>query len=149
MLQPPSPPACPTQVPAALVQAYRQAWYDVTLPAPCTLQVDVHSPALAQAMLARGARHACLLTACNPGSEPLSDTANAERMQALRAALGQEGWTFAPALGRDPRGQWPGEDSVLVWHMAPAAARAWGQRWEQNAVLCLAADAVPRLVLLR
>jgi len=144
---PPSPPA--TQLPPALVQAYRAACYEVALPAACTLQVEVHSPALAQAMHQRGALHACLLTACNPAGQLQSEAANAQRMQALRAALAQAGWRHSPAFGRDPQGLWPGEDSVLVWHMPPAAARTWGRRWAQNAVLCMAADAVPQLVLLR
>ncbi|WP_313569514.1 DUF3293 domain-containing protein [Comamonas terrigena] len=151
-----SAPLCadghPTLLPAALVQAYRQAWYDVALPARATasrLQVDVHSPALQQAMRQCGARQACLLTACNPLGAALSPTDNERRMQALRAALQQDGWSWAPALGHDPQGQWPGEDSLLVWHMAPTQSRAWGRHWEQNAVLTVGSDAIPRLLLLR
>ncbi len=142
----------PTLLPAALVQAYRQAWYDVALPAhatACRLQVDVHSPALQHAMQQCDARQTCLLTACNPLGAALSPADNERRMQALRAALQQDGWSWAPALGRDPLGQWPGEDSLLVWHMDAAQSRAWGQRWEQNAVLTVDRDAVPRLLLLR
>ncbi|MEG3003046.1 MAG: DUF3293 domain-containing protein [Comamonas sp.] len=145
-----------SQLPPALVLAYRNAWYEVLLPAPdqppaapCTLQVDVHSPALQRTMLQCGASQACLLTACNPQGELLSPMDNERRMHRLRAALQQDGWTWAPALGRDPLSQWPGEDSLLVWHMDSAQSRAWGQRWEQNAVLTMGRDAVPRLLLLR
>lgn len=141
-----------TLLPATLVQAYRQAWYEVALRAHatvCTLQVDVHSPALLHAMQQCHARQACLLTACNPQGAALSSVDNERRMQALRAALQQDGWSWAPALGRDPQGQWPGEDSLLVWHMDTAQSRAWGQHWEQNAVLTVGPDAVPRLLLLR
>ena len=142
----------PSQLPAELVQAYRAAWYDVVLPshsAVCTLQVDVPSPALLQVMQQRGVNHACLLTACNPQGLALSPPDNEAHMQALRHALLQEGWTWAPALGRDPLNQWPGEDSLLIWHMDTAQSRAWGQRWEQNAVLTVGRDAVPNLLLLR
>lgn len=145
-----------SQLPADLVLAYRNAWYEVLLPtpgkpatAPCTLQVDVHSPALQQAMQQCGASQACLLTACNPLGELLSPMDNERRMHQLRAALQQDGWSWAPALGRDPLSQWPGEDSLLVWHMDAAQSRSWGQRWEQNAVLTVGRDAVPRLLLLR
>lgn len=142
----------PSLLPATLVQAYRQAWYEVALPAhatACTLQVDVHSPSLLHAMQQRNARQACLLTACNPLGAALSPVDNARRMQALRAALQQSGWSWAPALGRDPQGLWPGEDSLLVWHMDTAQSRAWGRHWEQNAVLTVGPDAVPGLLLLR
>ena len=142
----------PSQLPDALVQAYRHAWYEVALPGHatvCTLQVDVHSPALHHTMQERGISLAALLTACNPHGEVLSPMDNERRMQALRSALQQEGWTWSPAFGRDPLSQWPGEDSVLVWHMDGAQAQAWGQRWEQNAVLTVGRDAVPGLLLLR
>ena len=55
----------------------------------------------------------------------------------------------APAQGRDPQGEWPDEDSLLVWHMGPTQSRAGGRHWEQNAVLTVGSDAVPRLLLLR
>lgn len=145
-----------SQLPAELVLAYRNAWYDVVLhapgqpaAAPCTLQVDVHSPTLLRAMQQCGASQACLLTACNPQGALLSPMDNEGRMLQLRIALQQDGWSWAPALGRDPLNQWPGEDSLLVWHMDAAQSRAWGQRWEQNAVLTVGRDAVPRLLLLR
>lgn len=139
-------------LPDSLIQAYRHAGYEVVLPdhtAACTLQIDVHSPALQRAMLQCGASQACLLTACNPLGQLLSPMDNEGRMRALRHALQHAGWSWATAFGRDPLHQWPGEDSLLVWHMNPASARAWGQRWEQNAVLIVGRDAVPRLELLR
>ena len=142
----------PSQLPHALVQAYRHAWYEVVLPPhamACPLQVDTHSPALKHTMQQQGISQATLLTACNPQGELLSPMDNEGRMLALRQALQQAGWTWAPAFGRDPLSQWPGEDSLLVWHMDSALAQDWGLRWEQNAVLTIGRDAVPHLLLLR
>lgn len=142
----------PSVLDDALVQAYRNTWYETTLPAHtavCTLQVQVHSPALLHAMQAQGCSHAALLTACNPEGALLSPQDNERRMLALRTALQQDGWSWSPAFGRDPLQQWPGEDSLLVWHMDGAQARAWGQRWAQNAVLAIGRDAIPHLLLLR
>ncbi|MBV8250682.1 MAG: DUF3293 domain-containing protein, partial [Comamonas sp.] len=48
-----------------------------------------------------------------------------------------------------PQGLWPGEASVLIWGMDAPTARAWGEEWQQNAVLWCGADAVPRLLWLR
>jgi hypothetical protein len=142
----------PSLLKPSLVRAYRDALYEVVLPAPhpvCTLQVGLQHPPLHQAMRSLGAQHACLLTACNPMGTLLADEANIPRMQTLREALRQAGWTWVAAMGRDPQHQWPGEDSVFIWHMGPAQAADWGARWEQNAVLTIDRDAVPQLALLR
>lgn len=155
----PLPPHTSSHLPPSLIQAYRQAWYEVWLPghdaqplqpgASCRLQVDVVQPQLVQAMGSLRARHACLITACNPWGQLLPCTENAARMQALRTALRTAGWTCSPALGRDPQGQWPGEDSLLVWHMNRHQARSWGLQWEQNAVLVMGDDGTPQLECLR
>lgn len=149
-----------TTLPPALVQAYRQAWYEVWLPAPgqmssqvqdtpSLLQVDVAHAPLRQTMQRLNAHQACLLTACNPRGQLLPAAENTRRIQALRQALQAKGWTWAPALGRDPQGQWPGEESLLIWHMDRAQARHWGRQWAQNAVLVFGDDAIPRLECLR
>lgn len=142
----------PSQLPFSLVQAYRDAWYELVLPAPspvCVLQIGLHHPPLHQAMQQRGAQHACLLTACNPLGTLLPDEENIPRMRTLRESLRQAGWGWAAAMGRDPLHQWPGEDSLFIWHMGLAQAVEWGMRWEQNAVLTVGRDAVPQLALLR
>lgn len=145
-----------SSLPSELVQAYLQARYEVWLPAPdqsrgcaCVLQVDVAQPQLLQAMRMLKVHHACLLTACNPLGKLLPPQDNAQRMQALRQTLQSAGWTWATALGGDPFGQWPGEDSLLVWHMDRIQARHWGLQWAQNAVLVVGDDATPRLECLR
>ena len=142
----------PSGLPSDLISAYLNTWYEVALPARavvCTLQVGVSSPVLLQAMQQQGVRQASLITACNPHSEMLSPLDNERRMQQLRDGLLQEGWNWTPAFGRDPVNQWPGEDSLLIWHMTPVQASEWGRRWQQNAVLHIDGDAVPELLLLR
>ena len=140
-----------TQLPPALQQAYRRAEYRVQ---------DQNGPdwrlrvgRLQPLLLARYAAHqvdcASFLTACNPWGQLLPDADNARLMQQLRQALHTGGWVFSEGLGQDPQGLWPGEASVLIWGMDAPTARAWGEEWQQNAVLWCGADAVPRLLWLR
>lgn len=142
----------PSSLPPELINAYLNTWYEVALPARavvCTLQIGVPSPVLLNTMQQQGVRQASLITPCNPRSEVLSPVDNERRMQQLRDDLLQEGWRWTAAFGRDPISQWPGEDSLLVWHMTAVQASEWGQRWQQNAVLHIDGNAVPHLLLLR
>ena len=74
-----------------------------------------------------------VLTACNPGSERLSDAENAERHAALCARLDELGHTWLPALGTSPDGSWS-EQSVAVPGIKPRDARALGCQFGQAAV---------------
>ena len=139
-----------SQLPAALQQAYREALYRVNVEGAVsqTLRVGKRSDWLHQQLSQRSTPAACYLTACNPLGVVFSDAANAERMTALRQALGSNGWQYLNGCGQDAANQWR-EDSVLIWGMDAATALLWGQQWEQNAVLWSAADAVPQLLWLR
>lgn len=139
-----------SQLPTALLQAYRAALYRVDAEGgmPQMLRVGERSDWLHQQLSQRPTAVACYLTACNPWGLLLSDAANSKRMKALRQALQQQGWQYLNGYGQDATGLWR-EDSVLIWNMDAATALLWGQQWEQNAVLWSAADAVPQLLWLR
>lgn len=143
-----TPAMSETVLPRPLLQAYQATHYRV---AGCDwfLQLGQAQPALAAHYQRHGVQCATYLTACNPLGELLPDHLNERRMTQLRQALQRAGWSWLDGHGHDPSGDWPGEDSVLVWGMNKANARAWGQQWNQNAVLYCGADRVPQLVLLR
>ena len=140
-----------SQLSAELQRAYRAALYRVYLEdgEAQTLRAGQRSDWLAQHLQQRAASGACYLTACNPWGQVLSDAENTERMNALRQQLQQQGLNYNEGCGEDPKGQWPGESSVLIWNMDAATALQWGLQWEQNAVLWSAADGVPQLLWLR
>ena len=140
-----------TQLPQVLQEAYRSALYQVHTNdgAIHTLKVSQHCEWLALQLKAKAAQGACFLTACNPWGELLSAADNATRMSALRQSLNVQGLHYNNGSGEDPNGQWPGEDSVLIWNMDATAALQWGQQWEQNAVLWSGADGIPQLLWLR
>lgn len=133
--------AATSAVPAATIQAYRTTHFVVKGANPFVLRIGVKSGPLLS--LYREAQSDCCayLTACNPFSEVLSDSANAERQARLERDLEAQGWTFFPGSGEHPSGDWPGEPRE--------EAKAFGARYEQNAIVWCAADAVPELVVLR
>lgn len=142
----------PTMVDTTLAKPLLQAYYATHY---CLhgcqwyLQLGQKQPALAPYYQRHAVQCAAYLSACNPLGELLPDHLNQRRMEQLRQALQRAGWAFLNGKGHDPDGNWPGEDSVLVWGMSEVTARAWGQQWNQNAVVFIGADQVPQLVLLR
>lgn len=132
-----------TVLPEPLLQAYSDTHYGVH---DCDwfLQLSHVQPALAPYYQRHAVQCASYLTACNPLGELLPDHLNQRRMEQLRQALQHAGWSWLNGKGYDPAGHWPGEDSVLVWGMSESTARAWGQQWNQNAVVHCGPDKIGR-----
>ncbi len=134
---------------AGLVQAYRETHYQVLGAAPFILKVDEASSALAAAQAQAKANCSAYITACNPFSKDVGDAANAKRHVDLGLELSSRGLLHIEGIGQHPSGQWPGEASYLVFGLTLEAAEALGRTLEQNAIVWSAADATPRLILLR
>lgn len=56
---------------------------------------------------------------------------------------------FVLRIGQHPSNAWAGEESFLCFGISLEAAKALGRRFEQNAIVWSAADAIPQLILLR
>jgi len=134
---------------ADLVRAYRETHYRVLGSAPFTLKVDEASAALTEAMARASATCSAYITACNPLSEDVGDAANAKRHADLGLELSRRALDHIEGIGQHPSGQWPGEASYLVFGLTLDAAKHLGRALEQNAIVWSAADAIPRLILLR
>lgn len=132
---------------ATLTQAYRETDYRVLGETPMTLRIGEHSPALAALMARHGVAACAFITACNPRSQLLDEAENARRQQALAAELRARKLPCLAGVGEHPRGGWPDEPSFLVLGLSRQAADELGQRYQQNAVVWCAADAVPELLL--
>lgn len=141
--------SAPSLLAPALIQAYRETDYSVFAQPAFVLRVDQPCAQLAAYCAQRGLNAACVLTAWNPRSQPLSDARNQARQRTLEAQLQRAGWRWLPAVAAHPHNGWPPEPGCFIEGMAAADARDWGRRHGQNAVICCGADAVPRLVLLR
>lgn len=135
-------------IPPDTLRAYRETDYRVDTDPPLTLRIDTPCPGLAALHAREGVDCSAFVTACNPFSQPLADTANAQRQEALAADLRQRGLRFVEGRGQHPVDDW-GEPSYLVLGIDLPTARTLGAAHGQNALVWSGPDAVPRLVLLR
>lgn len=138
-----------TEIPSDLVEAYGASDFTVLEPRPFTLRVGHHSAELAKVYTQMAVSSAGYLTAWNPYSAATSAQDNATAQQCLIRTLSIEGYPTLKALGVDPSGEWPGEDSVLVPGLGLERAKSLGIEFGQNAIVWAGDDAVPHLVLLR
>lgn len=132
-----------------LVAAYRATRYEASDGHDSiTLTIDQYSPSLARLLERCGVQTAAFITGCNPYSQSLSDDENDRRHGQLLAMLNTLGVNCLEGWGRDVDGIWPPERSALILGLSREQACAVGQQFQQNAIVFIEADAVPRLLLL-
>ena len=138
-----------TTIDAAMTQAYRETEYRVHGDEPSILRIGQNCAALAAVHKWHRVDCSAYITACNPYSRRVEDEANAK----LHADLGQElrlrSLIAFEGVGQHPSNQWLGEASYLILGLTLEAAKALGNRLEQNAIVWSGADAIPQLILLR
>ena len=138
-----------TEIPKELIAAYEGTDFRVLEPQSFTLRVGLHSPELQELYTDIGVSWAGYLTAWNPYSAQTSDEENKRSQEALLRKLSLEGFPALGALGVDPSGEWPGEDSVFVPGLSLERSKSLGAEFGQNAIVWAGDDAVPQLILLR
>jgi hypothetical protein len=131
------------------VQAYRDARYRVCATPPWVMRVDCASPELLAAQRQHGAGCSAFVTACNPLGRIGDVAANRLRRRELRQEIERLGLQTLPGVGGSADGEWPDEESDLVFGLDLAGARLLGRRFRQNAVLWSGPEGIPRLILLR
>ena len=128
--------------------AYMATHFIVSTKPPTTLLIGRYSNLLAS-MFAAESAGAAFVTAYNPKGALLSDGENTERHRMLIADLTEQGYEFIEGEGVDENGEWPGEISVLVLGINRESAERIGCRYDQNAIVWIDTDAIPRLLVLR
>ncbi|WP_413184345.1 DUF3293 domain-containing protein [Paraburkholderia sacchari] len=131
------------------IEAYLETHYEVLGDAPATLRPGEFNAALRALHEARHIACSAFITACNPLSEGLDSETNAARQAALARELDALGFAYVEGIGQHPSNHWPGEASFLVLGITLDAAKALGEKHQQNAIVWCGADAVPQLILLR
>ncbi|WP_255989266.1 DUF3293 domain-containing protein [Chitinolyticbacter albus] len=115
--------------------AYRATRYRVPSLGFC-IRVGQRHPEVDAELARLGETSWLLISACNPYSAAqLCAHENLARHQNLIDALSAAGFTLVEALGEPDEAGWQSEPSLWVPGFELAAARAWGQRFEQNAVV--------------
>ena len=127
--------------------AYRATTYRVFLPGGnCDLRLDRRCDILACWLETAGIERFAILTAHNPGSLRCDEATNLARQAQLECELLEAG--YEPYVGQniaDGEG-WPAEETCFVPGMDAAQAQALARKYGQNAIVCGAADGLPRLV---
>ena len=132
-----------------LLESYRNTDYKVQGHDPFILKIGQPS----EPLLLLYKRHQCdcaaFITACNPFSQKLDLSVNAQWLLDLKADLTARSLNFIKGvgIGKDP--DWPGEASCLIFGLALEASRVLGNKFNQNAIVWCDPEAMPQLVLLR
>ena len=131
------------------IQAYLETNYHVHDATPLILKVGVANAGLAALHKTHSVESSAYVTACNPCSQALDDSANDARQAVLVRELKQHSLTYIKGIGQHPTNGWPVEQSFLVVGLSREDAKMLGARYEQNAIVWCDHDAKPELVVLR
>ena len=134
-------------IPVETLAAYRSAIYRIDDEPPIDMMIDTRNDAAASLLARHDVTGAVFVTAFNPFGRALEQNENATRQQALAALVAQTGLHALPGAGIDPKGAWTSETSLLVLGADKETADELMIAFEQNAVVILDADGVPRLRL--
>jgi len=115
-----------------------------------SLKIDQYSEPLAKFLImSSGQSCAAIISADNPYSQRLSNEENLIAHESLRNFLRQHPYPMIESLNIDPTNLWPAEKSFFVLGLDLNTAKSLGQQFNQNAIVWIGSDAIPRLILLR
>lgn len=137
-----------TRIKPGLINEYLLTEYRVDRPPQLTLRIGEVCDELKSIYTHRDIQSAAFITAFNPYGQSLTDEANDRRHAALeeRVALAGHPTLVGAGHGRDPA--WMPEKSLLILGITLESARDLGDALEQNAIVFVRQDAIPRLILL-
>ena len=142
--------AAQSELMPALIEAYRKAIYRIEVgEQPFDLRVDQLSSGLSALMQQREVHCCGLVTASNPRGQVRDEADNARRHHHLLRCVDALGYAHLTAWGLDPDERWPDEQSLLILGIPRPAACELAAEFEQNALLWMTGEAIPRLILLR
>ena len=113
------------------------------------LTIGQRSERLAALFDAKGVDCGAFLTAYNPQSTIQPDAINDRAHAELAAKLQALGLQTIEGSGSEEGADWPSEKSYFALGLALEPAKEIGTHFDQDAIVCVGADAVPQLILLR
>ena len=124
---------------------YSHAEYVVLSSPPVIFKIDERCTELDQLLDSCHVSLAGFITACNPKGLHQSDGENILAMNQLLSAIDDLRLPYFKGFGRDPEGAWK-EDSYLIMGIELDQACQLGRLFDQNAIVMLARNMVPKLV---
>ena len=119
-----------------LIKAYLDAVYVVYYnDRPKKLKVGENYSWLDQLIQQHSCSSAVFITASNPQSQQLTESANQESNDKMRQYFEHNGYCFLPGYGTDKTGSWPKEESYLVFGLPFNEADCLARQFRQNAYL--------------
>ncbi|WP_250500386.1 DUF3293 domain-containing protein [Caballeronia sp. GAWG1-5s-s] len=132
-------------IPDTTLAAYRAAIYRIHGEPPIDMKIGEKNASVAALLGRHGVGSAVFVTAFNPFGCELSAEQNAARQRALEAHIAQAGWMALAGEGLDPNNVWSAEASLFVLGATVLDADDFMLAYEQNAVVVVGDDGVPRL----
>lgn len=130
-----------------LEEAYRKAVYTaLAKDTKVKFHVDQKSKQLDELLSEQNAESFAFITAFNPYSKKLGANENRERHERLRQMLEAENYRFLAAFGMNEDETGDREEAFVVLNISEDEAVKTAQKFEQNAIVCGAKNAPPRLV---
>jgi len=111
------------------------------------LRVGEHSEAIRELHKRVGVSSSVFITSCNPFGAECTDEVNAKAMEGLCRHLNKLGIVWFHGEGQGSDGLWPAESSILALGVSQTQARELCAKFDQNAVVAISEDSVPRLLL--
>lgn len=128
--------------------AWRATFYRVWLAGRAVdLAIDQPCPELDAWLQQQHSDSACFVTACNPGSQLLSDTENLQRLRRLDAELCAARKLALAGRAIPATPDWPPEPARLIAGLSQSEALALGRRHGQDAVLWHAREQTTCLII--
>ncbi|WP_250473633.1 DUF3293 domain-containing protein [Caballeronia sp. GAFFF1] len=134
-------------IPDATLAAYRAAVYRIHGEPPIDMMIGAKNASVAALLARHGVASAVFVTAFNPFGCELSAEQNAARQRTLEAQIAQAGWIALSGEGMDPNNVWSAEASLFVLGATLLDADELMLAYEQNAVVVVRGDGLPRLRL--
>ena len=110
------------------------------------LRIGERCAAMDRLLEAEDVWRAAFVTAFNPSGLPRHESENQEAFGRLCDRVNETRYKVYLGEGRDPRGQWPPEASLLVVGMPRAEAEALGREFNQLAIVFVERGGVAQLV---
>lgn len=133
---------------AEVQAAYEATEYVVFGKDEFVLKVNEYSAPLRLVYNDLGVKSVLHITAWNPFSRLLALEENRQRQALLFQTVTNSGLVFCAGFGRDPTGEWSGEEHLVVFGVDRDYAVRLAGEFEQNAVLWADESAVPELLWL-